>query len=297
MKIPLVSISCITYNHAPYIRECLDGFMMQKCDFDFEVLIHDDASTDGSQEIIKEYQERFPNVINPILQTENQWSRGVRGMNAKFNYPRANGKYIALCEGDDYWTDPLKLQKQVDFLEENKDFGLVCTHRHSSEKKGEKLSTNIEITPFDILHHNPIATLTTMFRISIVRQIEMNHGFKMGDYPLWLELVKRCRIMKLKDNTAVYRILENSASARNDINKRIEFVKDSLKVTLTYIDDFPLAKQERREIINARLSVLLATIAKKNKWMQLKFLFEFFKEHKYFSNSLVFQVLKSLVFK
>lgn len=118
----LVSISCITYNHASYIRECLDGFLMQQCNFSFEVLIHDDASTDGTQEIIKEYQEKYPDIIKPIFQVENQYSKGLRGVMARFNFPRAQGKYIALCEGDDYWADPLKLQRQVDFMEENEDY-------------------------------------------------------------------------------------------------------------------------------------------------------------------------------
>lgn len=126
MNNPLVSISCITYNHAPYIRECLEGFLMQQCDFEYEILIHDDASTDGTSDIIREYQEKYPEIIKPIIQTENQWSQGVRGINAKFNFSRAQGRYIALCEGDDYWTDPLKLQKQVDFLEANPEYSLVC---------------------------------------------------------------------------------------------------------------------------------------------------------------------------
>lgn len=112
-----VSICCITYNHAPFIRQCLDGFLMQQCNFGFEVLIHDDASTDGTQEIIKEYQKKYPDIIKPIFQIENQYSKGIRGMNLRFNFPRAQGKYIALCEGDDYWTDPLKLQKQVDYMQ------------------------------------------------------------------------------------------------------------------------------------------------------------------------------------
>lgn len=120
----LVSISCITYNHAPYIRQCLDGFLMQQCNFDYEILIHDDASTDGTQEIIREYQEKYPDIIKPLIQKENQWSKGIRSMNATFNFPRAQGKYIALCEGDDYWTDPYKLQKQVDFLEANPYYSL-----------------------------------------------------------------------------------------------------------------------------------------------------------------------------
>ena len=122
----VVSISCITYNHAPYIRQCLDGFMMQQTNFAFEVLIHDDASTDGTTDIIKEYEAKYPDIIKPIYEEENQWVKGRRG-SAVFNFPRAKGKYIALCEGDDYWTDPLKLQKQVDFLKKNPAYSM-CFH-------------------------------------------------------------------------------------------------------------------------------------------------------------------------
>lgn len=123
---PLVSICCLTYNHVAYIRQCLDGFLLQQCDFEFEILIHDDASTDGTQEIIKDYQQKYPEIIKPILQTENQWSKGVRGISFKHNFPRASGKYIALCEGDDYWTDLLKLKRQVEFLEGHPTFSLTC---------------------------------------------------------------------------------------------------------------------------------------------------------------------------
>lgn len=136
----VVSISCITYNHVPYIRECLDGFLMQECEFSFEVLIHDDASTDGTAEIIREYQEKFPDIIKPVIQKENQYSKGVRSIGTKFNIPRAKGKYIAMCEGDDYWTDPLKLQKQVDFLEANSDYtitvgGFISKNEYSDAQK------------------------------------------------------------------------------------------------------------------------------------------------------------------
>ena len=133
----IVSISCITYNHAPYIRQCLDGFLMQQTNFAYEVLIHDDASTDGTTEIIKEYEAKYPDIIKPIYEDENQWVKGRRG-SAVFNFPRAKGKYIALCEGDDYWTDPLRLQKQVYFLEKHQECSLCC-HQYdmlSSENIG-----------------------------------------------------------------------------------------------------------------------------------------------------------------
>lgn len=125
---PLVSICCITYNHAPFIRKCLDGFLMQETSFPVEILIHDDASTDGTDGIIREYAEKYPDLIFPLYETENQYSQGKQNEIDFYNYRRARGKYIAYCEGDDYWTDPLKLQKQVDFMESHPDYS-VCFHR------------------------------------------------------------------------------------------------------------------------------------------------------------------------
>jgi len=125
MDAPLVSINTLTYNHAPYIRQCLDGIMMQKTTFSFELLIHDDASTDGTADIIREYEARYPNIIKPIYQTENQFStKGAVYVERDLQLARAKGKYIAMCEGDDYWIDPLKLQKQVDFLESHPDYSI-----------------------------------------------------------------------------------------------------------------------------------------------------------------------------
>ena len=129
---PLVSICCLTYNHAPFIKECLDGFLRQKTDFPIEILIHDDASTDGTDGIIRDYTERYPELFFPIYEVENQYSKGFSlapsVMDITHNYSRARGKYIAYCEGDDYWTDPYKLQKQVDFLETHQNYS-VCWHR------------------------------------------------------------------------------------------------------------------------------------------------------------------------
>ena len=126
---PLVSICCLTYNHAPFIRQCLDGFLMQITDFPIEILIHDDASTDGTDAIIQEYAEKYPDLFFPLFEKENQFSKGKSSvMDIEYNYTRAKGKYIAYCEGDDYWTDPMKLQRQVDFLEANPEYS-VCFHR------------------------------------------------------------------------------------------------------------------------------------------------------------------------
>ena len=113
MEPPLVSVCCITYNHESYIRDAVEGFLMQETDFPFEVIIHDDASTDNTAQIVREYAERYPQIIKPIYQTENQVSKGVR-ISSTFVWPKARGEYIALCEGDDYWTDARKLQIQIE---------------------------------------------------------------------------------------------------------------------------------------------------------------------------------------
>lgn len=128
--IPLVSICCLTYNHVQYVAACLDGFLSQKTTFGIEILVHDDASTDGTTDIIKDYAEKYPEIIFPLYEEENQYSKYHGAMDIIFNYSRARGKYIAYCEGDDYWTDPLKLQKQVDFLESHPEYS-VCFHRCS----------------------------------------------------------------------------------------------------------------------------------------------------------------------
>jgi glycosyltransferase involved in cell wall biosynthesis len=123
---PLVSISCITYNHEIYTEDAFHGFLIQETDFPFEILVHDDASTDRTADIIREYEKKYPKIIKPIYQTENQFSKGHK-ISFKFNFPRAKGKYIAMCEGDDYWIDRFKLQKQVDFLEKNINYAM-CSH-------------------------------------------------------------------------------------------------------------------------------------------------------------------------
>ena len=121
-----ISIICNAYNHAKYIRDTLDGFVMQKTDFKFEILIHDDASTDETADIIREYEAKYPDIIKPIYQKENQYSKDV-WITDVFQLRRSKGKYIALCEGDDYWTDPDKLQKQYDALESHPDVD-ICVH-------------------------------------------------------------------------------------------------------------------------------------------------------------------------
>jgi glycosyltransferase involved in cell wall biosynthesis len=134
---PLVSIFCITYNHALFIKDAIDGFLNQRTTFPVEILIHDDASTDKTAEIIREYEKKFPKLIRPFYQKVNQFSQGVDPFK-EILIPCALGKYIALCEGDDYWTDPLKLQKQMDIFYKHPDT-VLCGARALtwSEKRKE----------------------------------------------------------------------------------------------------------------------------------------------------------------
>ena len=130
----MVTIICLAYNHGPYIRDALEGFVGQKTGFPFEVLVHDDASTDNTADVIREYAGRYPDIIRPVYQTENQHSKGVRIAPA-FLYPLVRGRYVALCEGDDFWTDPFKLARQVAVLEANPGID-ICTHRVLKTKNG-----------------------------------------------------------------------------------------------------------------------------------------------------------------
>lgn len=123
----LVSIVCLTYNHENYIRKCLEGFVSQKTNFRFEAIIHEDASTDGTAAIVREFAEKYPDIIKPIFQEINQWRTNIRGIFRPFVFPAAKGKYLAFCDGDDYWTDPTKLQQQVDALEANPSC-FICVH-------------------------------------------------------------------------------------------------------------------------------------------------------------------------
>jgi glycosyltransferase involved in cell wall biosynthesis len=124
--VPVVSICSLAYNHESYVRDCLEGILMQETTFPVEILIHDDASTDNTANIIREYEARYPRLIKSICQTENQFSKGKVGA-PLHAFPGKRGEFMAYCEADDYWTDPSKLQKQVDFLDRNPDY-VMCYH-------------------------------------------------------------------------------------------------------------------------------------------------------------------------
>lgn len=139
---PLVSVICLAYNHEKYIRQCLNGFVMQQTTFPFEVLVHDDASTDKTAEIIREYEKKYPDIVKPTYQSENQFSKGVK-IDGDILFSKTRGKYIAFCEGDDFWIDPLKLQKQFDALEQHPECHLCVSRVYYVPEQGNYPTKNL----------------------------------------------------------------------------------------------------------------------------------------------------------
>jgi len=272
--IPLVSISCITYNHENYIRDTIEGFLMQKTNFNFEVLIHDDASTDYTAEIIREYEKKYPDIIKPIYQKENQYSKGVK-ISPKIQYPRAKGKYIAGCEGDDYWTDSYKLQKQVDFLEANPEYGMVHTDADQYYTQKKLLIKNYNCFKQKVIYEEdvyenilrskyPIFTCTTMYRSELLRHIEFDEmkKFKMGDTFLWLEIARRSKIKYFDESMAVRNLLEESATQSKDINKILDFKISGYKLFKHFICKYGCSKETEIIVHSNSIKVILITALK-----------------------------------
>lgn len=220
IKKPLVSICCLTFNHEKFLRATIEGFLIQMTSFPFEIIIHDDASTDGTVKIINEYTKLHPKLITPIFQTVNQYSKGVKPY---FNFliPKASGKYIANCEGDDYWTDPHKLQKQVDFLEANQDFSL-CFHNVNilNNRNGSSslklMHNNMKqdvFTTKDILTQWFIPTASIVFkRDSNFNLPDWYYNCASGDIPLLLLLSLKGKFKYLDEVMGCYRLHDNGIS-------------------------------------------------------------------------------------
>lgn len=246
----LVSVICEVYNHEPYLRECLEGFVMQQTNFLYEILIHDDASTDGSVAIIREYEQKYPNLFKPIYQKENQYSKGV-SIWRDIQIPRAQGKYIAICEGDDYWTDPLKLQKQVDILEADETLMACCTDcsvvdNHSAllkEKRGGVVKGDIQgrynLRDFFRDNHQ-YPTLSVVYRRAHTREVQQKHAHTinafLGDWTLWICLLIYGDMYFLDEVTCAYRI--NPTSVTHTVN-RVARAKASRDICAKVADILP----------------------------------------------------------
>lgn len=212
---PLVSIVSMVFNHAAFLRDCLDGLVMQETSFPYEVIVHDDASTDGSAEIIEEYASKYPGLIQPILQQENQYSKKVHIGNT-FIYPKVRGKYIAICEGDDYWTDPHKLQRQVDFLESHPEFVMACSRaRMYSVKRGKEIGElycredDGPLALKDIVNRSGlfIPTCSIVYRRSLRSSLpEFICRAIVGDYPLQIFAALSGGVYYFNDAMTVYRV-------------------------------------------------------------------------------------------
>lgn len=226
MKNILVSISCITYNHEKYIGDAIDSFLMQKTNFKYEILIHDDASTDSTADIIREYEKKYPDLIKPIYQTKNQYSNGedVDYINNK----RANGKYLAICEGDDYWTDPYKLQKQVDYMEGHPECTL-CVHGgfvvstekivkyHNRPNKGSKIYKVDEVIKGD----GGLFLTNSMLYPKVLSNNRPTflENAPVGDYPLAINLALLGTVYYMDELMSAYRVgVQGSWTEMNVLN-------------------------------------------------------------------------------
>ncbi len=240
---PLVSIRCLVYNHGPYLRQCLDGFVMQKTDFAFEAIVHDDASTDNSAMIIREYAEKYPGIIKPIYESENQYRKGTIGK-IMDNAVSPSSKYIAMCEGDDYWTDSLKLQKQVDYMEAHPKCGLVwakarCYYQNKGKFKGT--TGHYMSGYYDMFVNYSISPLTVMYRTSSLAgyaNFVKGQKWLMGDSPLFLYIAHDHDIHFMDEIVGVYRILPESASHSSSYEKAVRFKNSTFAVVKFFCEKY-----------------------------------------------------------
>lgn len=215
MQVCQVTVYCLAYNHAAYIRQTLEGFVRQRTDFPFQVLVHDDASTDGTQEIILEYRKRYPGLIVPILQKENQFSRGVK-ITRDIILPRVQTEYMAVCEGDDYWTDDMKLQLQYDYLQAHPECSLCVHDTQCISADGRPLKERVpgwtedrEITAEEVIRAGAplFHTSSCMFRTQARREMPPEFAIPgVGDYPLDIWLATRGPVHTIARTMSAYRV-------------------------------------------------------------------------------------------
>ena len=228
----LVTVVCITYNHEKYLRDALDGILSQKTDFKYKVVIHDDASTDNTAKIIAEYVLKYPRIIVPIYQKENQYQKGVNILK-EYVFPLLEGKYYAYCEGDDYWCDPYKLQEQVDFMRNHPDYS-ACVHNtiridcRSGKQKLLYDRKEKDIKLKDVVRKGGaafhISSLLAKKEYFLIPDELTVKG--LGDYPKTIYLAINGKIRFINKAMSVYRYYaEGSWTARNftgsDVSKAI----------------------------------------------------------------------------
>lgn len=261
---PVVSVCCATYNHEKYIGEAINGFLIQKTNFPFEIIIRDDCSTDETATIIETYADKFPNIIKTIFERENRYSKGIKPMPAVFK--KAVGNYFALCEGDDYWTDPEKLQIQVNAMRDKPEcymsFHLVkekSGHSISQKHYGDKriFSTEEVIELGGYFFSTPSLMID---RRAVVKLPKFFHSTPVGDYYLQILGSINGGALYIDRVMSVYRVLSDGSwsSTQNNPEKRLDFCKSSIKSH----DDINIYLNRKFEkSILKRKSIFFATIA------------------------------------
>ena len=264
---PVVVIRCITYNHVDYIQQCLEGFVMQQTTFPFVAIVHDDASTDGTAKIVREYAEKYPNIIIPIIESENQWSKHDGSLKRIMDCAceESGARYIAECEGDDYWTDPLKLQKQVDILEADESLMACCTNCSVVDMEGNVLEEKRVQSVvkenkqgryslrdfFDQGHQYP--TLSVLYRNTHRDEVRQKTNAMrnpyMGDWTLWIALLCFGDMYYLDEVTCAYRI--NPTSLTHDQSKmnqrRLGQAKDNFRLIPLVASCLPDDYQDKKD--------------------------------------------------
>ena len=220
---PKVSVCCITFMHENYISQALDSFLMQETNFPFEIIVRDDGSSDKTAEIVKQYQKKYSKIIKPILEPENTYSKGIRATPVVFK--KAIGEYIALCEGDDYWIDSSKLQKQFDMLEANKDIKGVHTKTLYIDKSGKEIGLSDRVKKgFETVDYrylaqqNTIHTPSFMFSKEIIDDdlFELINNAPVGDLVIFLKTSLHGKIAYINKVMSAYR---RGSGLTNDWNR------------------------------------------------------------------------------
>lgn len=257
-----VSVLCTAYNHEKYIRRCLDGFVMQKTNFQFEVLVNDDKSSDKTAEIIKEYANRYPHIINAFLQTENLFSKKIR-INDDILYPKAHGKYIALCEGDDYWIDCNKLQKQYDYMESHPECSMILhnTYKHDINGKhsDKKFNTwkNIHIlSDQEIFFGWNVHTSSYFFRRDCALVPDCLRKFWSGDYARLIWASYFGNVAALPDVMSIYNYGIPSGVTMQNLSSSYDRGIDRDRARIHMLQELnDLTQYKKSKIINKRMQV------------------------------------------
>ncbi|MDZ4758186.1 MAG: glycosyltransferase [Bacteroidota bacterium] len=267
----LVSVVVITYQHANYIKQCLESILMQQTDFDFEIILGEDESSDGTRDICIEYANKYPEKIRLFLRSRKDVLYINGNPTGRFNFieciKEAKGKYISFCEGDDYWVDPLKLQKQIDFLEANPDYTIVASNTNVVNIEGDitKVINNPTATFSieDMIKTNFLghATNTVVFKRTLLSSeaIQSMMGSPVGDWLIWLIMLEKGKGYYMADILGTYRMHGNGAWSGKSADDKIKTMLQIYDFMLTVFPNYSLNIQE------AKANYILAFQSKKKK--------------------------------